>query len=178
MPTTPRSPITKLHGPVAHAPTASHATGATHHANAPRHGDITGVLIIGAGIGSLGAVALVGALERRRHRQSGRRSPGRRIPLPAPRSSLAELERQLRNHARADSLFWLTRLGDMLAHGADSAATQRPEVLGVFVRLDGLNVLVEPGTGEAPPRSRASPTIQTSGTCPAPPTRVSSTTPQ
>ena len=38
----------------------------------------------------------------------------------------------------------------MLAHGADSARTRRPEVLGVFVRLDGLNVLVEPGTGDAP----------------------------
>jgi len=144
------SPGTKHHGAASHGSTASHATGTPHDAAASGNDNNIGVLGIGAGIGGLGAVALVGALERRRRRQSGRRSPGRRIPLPAPRSSLAELERQLRHHARADSLFWLTRLGDMLAHGADSARTRRPEVLGVFVRLDGLNVLVEPGTGDAP----------------------------
>jgi len=38
----------------------------------------------------------------------------------------------------------------MLAHGADAARTRRPEVLGVFVHLDGLDVLVDPGTGDAP----------------------------
>jgi len=146
----PNSPATNHQRAVSHAPTAPHATGATHDATATAHDNNIGVLGIGAGIGGLGAVALVGALERRRRRQSGRRSPGRRIPLPAPRSSLAELERQLRHHARSDSLFWLTRLADMLARAADSAHTQHPKVLGILVRLDGLNVLVEPGTGDGP----------------------------
>ena len=49
-------------------------------------------LAIGAGIFGLAAIGLVGALDRRRRRQSGRRTPGTRIPLPAPHSPLADLE--------------------------------------------------------------------------------------
>ena len=79
-----------------------------------------------------------------------RRTPGRRIPLPAPHSPLADLELQLRHYARADSLFWLTRLGDLLAHAADRAGAPRPEVLGVEVRPHGLDVFVTEEAGEAP----------------------------
>ena len=161
-----------------HSPARPHeaARNPTRHA-AASHDDNIGVLAIGAGIVGLGAVALVGALERRRRRQSGRRSPGRRIPLPAPRSSLAELERQLRHHARADSLFWLTRLADMLAHGADSAHARHPRssASSSVSTASTSSSSREPAT--PPPRSRASPAIRTSGTCPAPPTRVSWTTP-
>ena len=113
-------------------------------------GDEIGTLAIGAGIFGLAAIGLVGALDRRRRRQSARRTPGRRIPLPAPHSPLADLELQLRHYARADSLFWLTRLGDLLAHAADRAGVPRPEVLGVDVRPHGLDVFVTEQTGDPP----------------------------
>ena len=113
-------------------------------------GDDIGTLAIGAGIFGLAAIGLVGALDRRRRRQSARRTPGRRIPLPAPHSPLADLELQLRHYARADSLFWLTRLGDVLAHAADRAGVPRPEVLGVDVRPHGLDVFATEETVEPP----------------------------
>ena len=79
-----------------------------------------------------------------------RRTSGRRIPLPAPKSRLADLELALRHYARADGLWWLTRLGDLLAHAADRAGVPRPTVLGVAVRPDGLDVFVAEDTGDAP----------------------------
>ncbi len=84
-----------------------HTTGGVHRTMAVGHDDDIGVLAIGAGIFGLGAIGLVSALDRRRRRQSGRRARGMRIPLPAARSPLADLELQLRHYARADSLFWL-----------------------------------------------------------------------
>ena len=140
------------------------------------HGDDIGTLAIGAGIFGLAAIGLVGALDRRRRRQSGRRTPGRRIPLPAPHSPLADLELQLRHYARADSLFWLTRLGDLLAHAADRAGVPRPAVLGVEVRPHGLDVFVTEEAGELPRHSRVGRGSQASGTCRSPPTPGSSTT--
>ena len=104
-----------------------HKPAGTHHVTSGGHGDDIGTLAIGAGIFGLAAIGLVGALDRRRRRQSMRRTPGRRIPLPAPHSPLADLELQLRHYARADSLFWLTRLGDLLAHAADRAGAPRPD---------------------------------------------------
>jgi len=114
------------------------------------HGDDIGTLAIGAGVFGLAAIGLVGALDRRRRRQSMRRTSGRRIPLPAPHSPLADLELQLRHYARADGLFWLTRLGDLLAHAADRVGAPRPAVLGVHVRPHGLDILVIEEAGEPP----------------------------
>ena len=127
-----------------------HKPAGTHHVTSGGHGDDIGTLAIGAGIFGLAAIGLVGALDRRRRRQSMRRTPGRRIPLPAPHSPLADLELQLRHYARADSLFWLTRLGDLLAHAADRAGAPRPAVLGVEVRPHGLDIFVTEEAGEAP----------------------------
>ena len=123
---------------------------AARHVTSGAHGDDVGLLAIGAGIFGLAAIGLVGALDRRRRRQSMRRTPGRRIPLPAPHSPLADLELQLRHYARADGLFWLTRLGDLLAHAADRAGEPRPAVLGVEVHPHGLDIFVTEEAGEAP----------------------------
>jgi hypothetical protein len=125
-------------------------TGGTHRALAAGHGDDIGALAIGAGIFGLGAIGLVSALDRRRRRQSGRRARGMRIPLPAARSPLADLELQLRHYARADSLFWLTRLPDVLAHSADNAGAPRPQVFGVRVSHHGLDVFVTAEAGDPP----------------------------
>jgi hypothetical protein len=152
------SPRTAVHGsPAAHLPGAStggphdvHKPAGTHHVTSSWHRDDVGTLAIGAGIFGLAAIGLVGALDRRRRHQSMRRTPGRRIPLPAPHSPLADLELQLRHYARADGLFWLTRLGDLLAHAADRAGAPRPAVLGVEVRPHGLDIFVTEETGEAP----------------------------
>ncbi len=127
-----------------------HVTGGTHRAMAAGHDDDIGALAIGAGIFGLAAIGLVSALDRRRRRQSDRRARGMRIPLPAARSPLADLELQLRHYARADSVFWLTRLPDLLAHSADSAGTPRPQVLGVRVTHHGLDVLVTAEAGDPP----------------------------
>jgi LysM repeat protein len=127
-----------------------HVTGGIHRAMAVGHEDDIGALAIGAGIFGLAAIGLVSALDRRRRRQSGRRARGMRIPLPAARSPLADLELQLRHYARADSLFWLTRLPDLLAHSADSASTSRPQVLGVRVSHHGLDVLVTAESDDPP----------------------------
>jgi hypothetical protein len=128
----------------------SRVTGGTHRALAAGRGDDIGALAIGAGIFGVGAIGLVSALDRCRRRQSGRRARGMRIPLPAARSPLADLELQLRHYARADSLFWLTRLPDLLAHSADSAGTPRPQVLGVRVSHHGLDALVTAEAGDPP----------------------------
>ncbi|MGD0256119.1 MAG: LysM peptidoglycan-binding domain-containing protein [Acidimicrobiales bacterium] len=143
--------------PVAHHDDAHHedavgprVTGGTHRAMAAGHDDDIGALAIGAGIFGVGAIGLVSALDRRRRRQSGRRARGMRIPLPAARSPLADLELQLRHYARADSLFWLTRLPDLLAHSADSAGTPRPQVLGVRASHHGLDVFVTAEAGDPP----------------------------
>jgi hypothetical protein len=150
--TDPTVRVTSL--PAAHHNDAHHDDAVephvTHRAIAAGHDDDIGTLAIGAGIFGLGAVGLVSALDRRRRRQSSRRPRGMRIPLPAARSPLADLELQLRHYARADSLFWLTRLPDLLAHSADSAGTPRPQVLGVRVSHHGLDVLVTAEAGDPP----------------------------
>jgi hypothetical protein len=129
---------------------APHVTGGTQRAVAAGHDDDVGALAIGAGIFGVGAIGLVSALDRRRRRQSGRRARGMRIPLPAARSSLADLELQLRHYVRADSVFWLTRLPELLAHSADNAGAPRPQVLGVRVSHHGLDVLVTAEAGDPP----------------------------
>jgi hypothetical protein len=152
------SPRAAVHGsPAAHHPNAGshgphdvHKPAGTHHGTAAGHGDDIGRLALGAGIFGLAAIGLVSALDRRRRRQSMRRAPGRRVPLPTPHSPLADLELALRHYARADSLFWLTRLGDVLTHAADRAGAPRPEVLGGQVRPHGLDVFVTEEAGEAP----------------------------
>jgi hypothetical protein len=138
-----------------HASVRPHEAGRTHRATESSHGDDIGALAMGAGIFGLGAIGLVSALDRRRRRQSGRRAPGRRIPLPAPHSSLAELELHLRHYARADSLFWLTRLAELLGHVAGSGSP--PQVLGVRVGLEGLDVLVTPEDIDPPAPFEARP---------------------
>jgi hypothetical protein len=127
-----------------------HATDTTHHTTTASARDDLAPIAIGTGIFGLVAIGLVNALERRRRHQTFRRTPGRRIPLPAPHSPLADLELQLRQYARADSLFWLTRLGDLLSFAADRAGTPRPEVFGVHVRPHGLDILVAEEAGDAP----------------------------
>ena len=152
------SPRTAVNGsPAVHHPSGGsdgphdvHKPAAIRHVTSGGHGDDVGTLAIGAGIFGLAAIGLVGALDRRRRRQSMRRTPGRRIPLPAAHSPLADLELQLRHYAQADSLFWLTRLGDLLAHAADRAGAPRPAVLGVEVRPHGLDIFVTEEAGDAP----------------------------
>ncbi len=155
VPTNPRpaahtAPAVHHHEAAHHGAAGSHASGGTHRAPAVAHDDDIGTLAIGAGIFGLAAVGLVAALDRRRRRQSGRRAPGMRIPLPAAHSPLADLELRLRHYARADSLFWLTRLPDLLAHSADSAGAPRPQVTGVRVLDHGLEILVTPEAGGPP----------------------------
>ena len=152
------SPPTAVHGaPAPHHVGAStggphhvHKPSGAHHATSRGQGNDIGTFAIGAGLFGLGAIGLLGALERRRRRQSMRRTPGRRIPLPAAHSPLADLELALRHYARADGLFWLARLGDLLAHATDRASAPRPSVLGVSVRPDGLDVFVNEGADEVP----------------------------
>ena len=152
------SPRAAVHGsPAVHHPSAGsdgphdvHKPAGAHHVTSGGHGDDVGLLAIGAGIFGLAAIGLVGALDRRRRRQSMRRTPGRRIPLPAPHSPLADLELALRHYARANGLFWLTRLGDLLAHAADRAGEPRPAVLGVEVRPHGLDIFVTEEAGDTP----------------------------
>jgi hypothetical protein len=132
------------------SPQAVHKPAGSHHATSGGHGDDVATLAIGAGIFGLAAIGLVGALDRRRRRQSTRRAPGGRIPLPARHSTLADLELALRRYARADGLFWLNRLGDLLAHAADRAGAPRPDVLGVEVRPHGLDVFVTEQAGDPP----------------------------
>jgi hypothetical protein len=113
-------------------------------------GDDIGPLAIGAGIFGLAAIGIVGSLDRRRRRQRMTRAQGRRIPLPAPHSAAADLELALRQYARADGAFWLTRLGDLLAYATNRAQVPRPTVLGVEAQPRGLDVFVAGETGEAP----------------------------
>jgi hypothetical protein len=106
------------------------------------HGSEIGPIAVGAGIFGLAAIGLVTALDRRRRRQIGRRSFGRHIPRPEPKSPLADLELQLRHYARAGQVFWLTHLAEMLAYAAQVAGVAPPDVLGVQVSDLGLDVLV------------------------------------
>jgi hypothetical protein len=138
------------HAATLSTPAGVHAANGTHNASVMGHGDDTGTLAMGAGIFGLAAIGLVTALDRRRRRQSSRRATGRRIPLPPNHSPLSDLELQLRHYARADSLFWLTHLAELLARAADGAGTPRPQVLGVYVRHHGLDVLVTPEAGDPP----------------------------
>ena len=150
LPTTPRpaagtGPIVHHHEEAHSGALGSHAGSGTHRPPEIAHDDEIGTFALGAGIFGLAAVGLVAALDRRRRRQSGRRAPGMRIPLPAAHSPLADLELRLRHYARADSLFWLTRLPDLLA---DGAGTPRPEVTAVRVLDRGVEVLVTSEAGD------------------------------
>jgi cytoskeletal protein RodZ len=122
---------TKVHPPVPHPP-----------------GSDVGPVAMGAGLFGLTAIGLVTALDRRRRQQLGRRSFGGRISRPEPRSPLADLELQLRHYAQAGQVFWLCHLPELLGHAADLAAVAPPEVLGVELTHDGLDVLVTGDSGE------------------------------
>ena len=113
---------------------------------------------IGAGIFGLGAIGLIGALDRRRRRQLIRRPNGMRIALPAQPSALADLELQLRQYAGSDSLSMLARIGDLLAHAAEEAGIPRPTVAGVRVTPDGLDVLLAGDAGSPPTPFESDPT--------------------
>jgi LysM domain len=142
------APSTRHPGAAPRRPHDVHKPTATHHVRSG--GDEIGPLAIGAGIFGLAAIGIVAALDRRRRRQRMRRAPGRRIPLPAPRSAAADLELALRQYARADGALWLTRLGDLLAYAADRDQVPRPRVLGVEANPQGLDVFVAGESGEAP----------------------------
>ena len=114
------------------------------------HGDDIGPIALGAGIFGLAALGLVTALDRRRRRQIGRRSFGRHIPRPEPRSPLADLELQLRHYARAGQVFWLDHLAEMLAYAAQVAGVAPPEVVGVVLGDHGLDVLVTGDSADPP----------------------------
>jgi len=105
-------------------------------------GSEIGPISIGAGLFGLAAIGLVTALDRRRRRQLGRRSFGGRIPRSEPKSPLADLELQLRHYARAGQAFWLCHLPELLGHAAELAAVAPPEVVGVQLIHDGIEVLV------------------------------------
>jgi hypothetical protein len=124
-------------------------TGAKVHPSAPHPpGSDVGPMAVGAGLFGLTAIGLVTALDWRRRRQLGRRSFGGRISRPEPKSPLADLELQLRHYARAGQVFWLCHLPELLGRAADLAAVAPPEVLGVELIHDGLDVLVTGDSGE------------------------------
>jgi hypothetical protein len=113
----------------------------------PRGSDV-GPIAMGAGLFGLTAIGLVTALDRRRRRQLGRRSFGGRISRPEPKSPFADLELQLRHYARAGQVFWLCHLPELLGHAAEVAAVAPPEVVGVELIHDGLEVLVTGDSGK------------------------------
>jgi len=112
-------------------------------------GSDIGPIAMGAGLFGLTAIGLVTALDRRRRRQIGRRSFGGRIPRPAPKSPLADLELQLRHYARAGHVFWVYHLAELLGHAADVVGVAPPDVVGVELVDHGLDVLVT-GDSSAP----------------------------
>ena len=116
---------------------------------------------IGAGLFGLGAIGLIGALERRRRRQLIRRPTGMRIALPAQPSALADLELQLRQYAGSESLSMLAHIGDLLAHAADGADIPRPQVTGVLVTPDGIDILLADGAANPSAPFEADPTDPT-----------------
>ncbi len=122
-------------GPKVHPPTPH-----------PPGSDI-GQIAMGAGLFGLTAIGLVTALDRRRRRQLGRRSFGGRISRPQTKSPLADLELQLRHYARSGQVFWLCHLSELLGHAAEVAGMAPPEVVGVELIHDGLDVLVTRETG-------------------------------
>jgi LysM domain len=135
---------------VARHPVSAQASHKTHPTAPVSHGDDIGPIALGAGIFGLAALGLVTALDRRRRRQIGHRAFGRHIPRPEPRSPLADLELQLRHYARAGQVFWLDHLAEMLAYAAQVAGVAPPEVVGVVLGDDGLDVLVT-GDSANPP---------------------------
>ena len=123
--------------------------GAKVHPSVPHpQGSDIGPLAMGAGLFGIAAIGLVTALDRRRRRQLGRRSFGGRISRPEPKSPLADLELQLRHYARAGQVFWLCHLPELLGHAAEVAAVASPEVVGVELIHDGLEVLLTGDSGE------------------------------
>jgi cytoskeletal protein RodZ len=113
-------------------------------------GSDIGPIAVGAGLLGLTAIGLVTALDRRRRRQIRRRSFGGRIPRPEPKSPLADLELQLRHYARAGHVFWVCHLAQLLGHAAAVAGVAPPEVVGVELVKDGLDVLVTGASPEPP----------------------------
>jgi hypothetical protein len=125
-------------------------TGAKVHPPVPRTpGSDIGPIAMGAGLFGLTAIGLVTALDRRRRRQLGRRSFGGHISRPNPKSPLADLELELRHYARSAQAFWLCRLPELLGHAAEVAVVAPPEVVGVEVIEDGLDVRVTSDSGGA-----------------------------
>ena len=128
----------------------SHATHKTRPAAPTTHGDDIGPIAIGAGLFGLAAIGLITALDRRRRRQIGRRSFGRHIPRPEPRSPLADLELQLRHFARAGQVFWLDHLAELLAQASHAAGVAAPDVMAVELADHGLDVLVTGDSADPP----------------------------
>jgi hypothetical protein len=114
------------------------------------HGDDIGEVASGAGIFGLAAIGLVAALDRRRRRQIGRRSFGRHIPRPEPKSPVADLELQLRHYARSGQVFWLDHLAELLAYAAHRSGVAPPEVVGVELTDHGLLVVVPADSADPP----------------------------
>ena len=89
------SPRAAVHGaPAPHHAGAStggphhvHKPAGAHHATSSGQGDDIGTFAIGAGIFGLGAIGLLGALERRRRRQSMRAHPRQAHPPPCSAQS-------------------------------------------------------------------------------------------
>jgi hypothetical protein len=103
---------------------------------------------VGAGLFGLTAIGLVTALDRRRRRQIGRRPNGCHIARPDPKSPLADLELQLRHYARAGHVFWVCHLAELLGHAADVAGMAPPDVVGVELVDNGVDVLVTGDSAE------------------------------
>jgi len=145
-------PSLTLHRSGGAAPThadRSNAVAKTHPPAPHAPGSDIGPIAVGAGLFGLTAIGLVTALDRRRRRQIGRRSFGGRIPRPEPKSPLADLELQLRHYARAGHVFWVCHLPELLGDAADVAGVAPPDVVGVELVDDGLDVLVT-GDSSAP----------------------------
>ncbi|MBO0822366.1 MAG: LysM peptidoglycan-binding domain-containing protein [Actinobacteria bacterium] len=96
------------------------------------------------------AGAIVMALTRMRFRQRQRRRPGRRIGIPADPYTLAT-EQRLRATARGEPVQTLRDALAILEAGLQATGQQLPDIVGVHVTPDVLEVLLSAPAADAPP---------------------------
>src|SRR5664280_1767338 len=149
--TAPSRPPLALHHSGDSTPSHADRTNTVAKARPPAPhppGSDVGPIAVGAGLFGLTAIGLVTALDRRRRRPIGRRPHGCHIARPEPKSPLADLELQLRHYARAGHVFWVCHLAELLGHAADVAGVAPPDVVGVELVDDGLDVLMTGDSAE------------------------------
>ena len=149
-PTVHIPPAAQHHGVASHDPAGTQKAGNAPHSSAAAQGDDIGTLAIGAGVFGLAAIGLVGALDRRRRRQTIRRAPGSVSPCPHSTA-----------HWPTSSSSSASTPEPTACSGSPASATSSPlpptgparlapDVLGVHVRPHGLDILVADGAGDPP----------------------------